>query len=54
MGRTGSFWQREYYDRYLRKEEHFAAAVMYIENKPVKAGLCQTAAEWRYGSAFIA
>lgn len=51
MGRTGSFWQREYFDRYLRNEEHFAAAIAYIENNPVKAGLCRTAAEWRYSSA---
>lgn len=53
LGRTGSFWQREYFDRFVRNEEHFAAAVVYIENNPVKAGLCQTPAEWTYSSSIL-
>jgi putative DNA methylase len=51
IGRTGSFWQREYFDRAVRNEEHFAAAIVYIENNPVKAGMCQAPADWRYSSA---
>jgi len=51
MGRTGSFWQREYFDRAVRNEEHFAAAIDYIHNNPVKAGLCQTPTEWLLSSA---
>jgi putative DNA methylase len=30
LDRSGSFWQREYWDRYIRDEEHFANAVRYI------------------------
>lgn len=51
MGKTGSFWQREYFDRAVRNEEHFAAAIEYINNNPVKAGLCQTPADWLFSSA---
>ncbi len=51
MGRTGPFWQREYFDRFVRDEEHFVATVEYIENNPVKAGLCIAPADWRYSSA---
>lgn len=39
LERTGNFWQAEYFDRYIRDEEHFRKAMRYIENNPVKAGL---------------
>jgi putative transposase len=51
LGRKGPFWAREYYDRYIRDDQHFADAVAYIEQNPVKAGLVETAAAWRYSSA---
>ena len=43
-------WQEEYWDRYIRNEEHFYKAKEYIESNPVKAGLVSTAKDWRYGS----
>jgi REP element-mobilizing transposase RayT len=52
LGRTGNFWMREYFDRYIRDFEHFAKTVRYIEQNPVKAGLCESAEEWRFSSAF--
>jgi len=52
LGRVGEFWQREYFDRAIRDEDGFSAAVAYIENNPVKAGLCRIAGEWRFSSAF--
>jgi len=48
---TGDFWQAEYFDRYIRDEEHFRKAVHYIENNPVKAGLVKSPEEWIFGSA---
>ena len=30
------FWQRDYYDRYIRNQRHFDATVGYIEENPVK------------------
>ena len=44
-------WQRDYWDRYIRDERHFAAAKEYIEQNPVKAGLVAVAEEWAWGNA---
>jgi REP element-mobilizing transposase RayT len=52
LGRTGKFWFEDYFDRYIRDADHYASVVRYIENNPVKAGLCSTPQEWRYGSAW--
>ena len=51
LGRRGQFWYREYYDRYIRNEAHFARAVEYIHNNPVAAGLVSRAEDWRFSSA---
>ena len=51
LKRTGDFWQAEYFDRYIRDEEHFRKAVRYIENNPVKAGRVKSPEEWIFGSA---
>ena len=51
LNRSGSFWQRDYFDRYIRDDEHLAAVQRYIENNPVKAGLCDKAEDWLFGSA---
>ena len=39
LGRTGSLWQRDYFDRLVRDEKHFANCVRYIRRNPEKAGL---------------
>jgi REP element-mobilizing transposase RayT len=49
--RKGHFWSKEYFDRYIRDGRHFSRTVDYINNNPVKAGLCETPAEWPFGSA---
>jgi REP element-mobilizing transposase RayT len=51
LKRSGDFWQTEYFDRYIRDEEHYGKALRYIENNPVKAGLVKFAHEWPFGSA---
>jgi len=48
---TGAFWGREYYDRFMRDERHFAQTVTYIEQNPVKAGLVKSAEAWPFSSA---
>lgn len=52
LGRKGQFWQHEPFDRYIRNAIHFSNVVSYIENNPVKAGLCEVASQWQYSSAF--
>ena len=51
LGRAGTFWQTEYWDRFIRNEVHFHAAEDYIDQNPVKAGLAIDARSWPYGSA---
>lgn len=52
LGRTGQFWMREPFDRYIRDQKHFDATVRYIENNPVKAGLCARPEDWEFSSAW--
>ena len=51
LGRTGQFWQEEYFDRYMRDEEHLREVIHYIENNPVSARLVHAPAQWRWCSA---
>jgi putative transposase len=37
VGRDGSLWQRDYFDRLVRDEKHFANCVRYIRRNPAKA-----------------
>ena len=50
LARTGAFWHPEYFDRAIRDEAHFAAAVAYIQGNPVKAGLVQQPEDWPFSS----
>ena len=51
LNRSGRFWQKEYFDRYIRNASQFARTVAYIENNPVKANLCDRPEEWPFSSA---
>jgi len=51
LGRTGPFWEADYFDRYMRNEDHLMRTIGYIENNPVKAGLAKEAADWPWSSA---
>jgi len=46
------FWMREYWDRYIRNEQHFNNTLHYIHNNPFKAGLCDQAVDWPWSSAY--
>ncbi len=52
LKRKGNFWQREYHDRFIRDDDHYAWAFRYIKGNPVKAGLVATAEDWRWSSAW--
>ena len=51
LNRSGRFWQKEYFDRYIRNARQFAKTVAYIENNPVKANLCARPEDWQFSSA---
>jgi REP element-mobilizing transposase RayT len=46
LGRSGSFWQREYYDHLVRDEADFVRCIDYTIHNPVKAGLCERREDW--------
>jgi len=53
LGRTGkSFWQVESFDHWIRSDEEKSRMRRYIRANPVKAGLCASAEQWRWGSAW--
>ena len=51
LKRKGRFWQKEYFDRYIRNVRQFARTFAYIENNPVKARLCEKSEDWPFSSA---
>lgn len=53
LNRIGQFWATECFDRYIRDDRHFSAVIRYIENNPVKAGLCGQPEDWAFSSAAL-
>ena len=51
--RAPKVWQHEYFDRFIRDEEHFAQAITYIHENPVKAGLCHHPRKWPQSSSSV-
>lgn len=52
LGRTGTVWHREYYDRFIRDSNHYEDVVSYFHANPVRARLCAVASDWRWSSAY--
>ena len=48
-GRT--LWVDESYDHWARDEDELMRIIVYIENNPVKAGLCKRPEDWLWSSA---
>ena len=46
-------WHREYWDRFMRNENHLAQAIDYIHKNPVKARLVNSPEEWLWSSAAV-
>ncbi len=51
LKRTGSFWNNDYFDRYIRDEKHYWSTVEYIQLNPVKAGLVKCPDEWEWSGS---
>ena len=48
--KTHRFWQREWFDHWIRSPEEFEGIRDYIRQNPVRAGLVSNWWDWRYGS----
>ena len=51
LNRTGVFWEDDYFDVFLRDNEHYRRVVRYIESNPARAGLAKAPGEWAWSSA---
>ncbi len=51
LNRSGRLWMPEYFDRFIRDNDHFNNVVDYIHNNPVKAGLVKEATEYKWSSS---
>ncbi len=51
LNRTGRVWLREYFDRYMRDDNHLATTIFYVEHNPVEAGIVDQAAQFPWSSA---
>ena len=52
LERNGKFWHEDYFDRFVRDDDHFEAIVNYIHLNPVKAGLCTNPEDWEWSSCY--
>jgi REP element-mobilizing transposase RayT len=46
LQRSGTFWQREYFDTVIKTQRQFEFAIRYIFRNPVNAGLCEDVFQW--------
>jgi REP element-mobilizing transposase RayT len=51
LGRTGKFWQDEYYDHFIRSEDELNRVIRYVERNPVKAGQVDSIEHYQWCSA---
>ena len=47
---SGSFWQKQYYDRNVRDAREFQVKLRYLRRNPVKRGLVEQAGDWPWSS----
>lgn len=50
LSQSGQLWQDDFFDTFMRNDEHQAAEVNYIERNPVNANLVKHAADWPWSS----
>ena len=48
LGLSGSLWQRDYFDRFLRSSDNYSDKWTYVRNNPVRAGLVSRVEDWPY------
>lgn len=44
----GSFWQKNFWDTQLRRQESYTTKWNYVKNNPVRAGLVNRTEDWPY------
>lgn len=49
---TGHVYQGRYKSHLVDTERYFLTVLKYIERNPVRAGLCESVVDWKWGSGF--
>ena len=49
-GSTGSLWQHQFWDRFVRNAKEFNKRLSYMHLNPVSKGLVNAPEEWRWSS----
>ena len=47
-----SLWMKRYQDRFIADDKHLAEVICTLHDSPVAAGLCESAEQWRWSSAY--
>ncbi|MBI4318570.1 MAG: transposase [Chloroflexi bacterium] len=50
-GAVGSFWQKRFWDHFLRAEEQLERVVEYVLNNPVRAGLVEQWSDYPFSGS---
>jgi len=51
LGRSGQFWQEDYWDTLIRDADQLGKAVRYVENNPTEAKMVRDPKAWKWSSA---
>jgi putative transposase len=51
--RAGHLFQNRYGARVIESPEYLAAAIVYVLENPVRAGLCERASDWRWSASAL-
>ena len=49
-GRRGQYWPEDFFDKFIRGEDHFNGCVRYIEWNPLKTKLTTDPKKWSWSS----
>ncbi len=52
-GIVGSFWQKSFWDHFLRAEEQLEPLVEYVLNNPVRRGLVEDWRQYEYSGSLV-
>jgi putative transposase len=52
-GVNGSFWQRRFWDHFVRSDEGLERTVAYVLNNPVRAGFVQQWGDYPYSGSLV-
>jgi REP element-mobilizing transposase RayT len=53
LGVEGAFWQKGFFDHFLRREEQLERVVAYVVENPVRRGLVETWQDYPFAGSLV-